>query len=250
MDNSHSEQEGKKLKLSDLKKIHKTSTDLALEIANDQPKTHEQEGEGNSPKPFTERKKLIRKIWNTLIPLEKKHKEELSEAVSNGEIDNLTQIFNERGFTRRWTEEVSRLRRVKQDGKEDSSVLLYLDANKLKQVNDQNGHEAGNEYLKKIALGLRESVRPTDIVARIGGDEFAVILQNADLSQTRELIETRIYPRLTADEVSVSIGSALIDPENPTESKEHADSAMYTAKHISRAKYGTIEYVEYGEIIK
>ena len=205
-----------------------------------------------------QRRKLLRKVWDKLIPPEMVQREELAEAIRNGEVDTLTGIANLRGFNRRLVEEKARIERAgvenQKQGKiaySTDSVIIYFDANELKKINDKKrgGHAEGNRYLQQIALALSEIARPSDTVARIGGDEFALILPTANLESTRKLWEKRIKPELIKRGLSLSAGSAPFDHDDIDGSKERADAAMYQAKAISRI-YKTNEYIEHREIIQ
>ena len=91
------------------------------------------------------------------------------------DIDPLTDVLNRRGFER----ELKRsLAYVKRYG--TSAALIYVDLDGFKPVNDRHGHAAGDAVLKAVAAALLRHVRASDVVARIGGDEFAVLLWNVD----------------------------------------------------------------------
>ena len=97
----------------------------------------------------------------------------ITELEARIDIDPLTDILNRRGFER----ELKRsLAYVKRYG--TSAALIYLDLDGFKPVNDRHGHAAGDAVLKAVAAALVRSVRASDVVARIGGDEFAVLLWN------------------------------------------------------------------------
>jgi diguanylate cyclase (GGDEF)-like protein/PAS domain S-box-containing protein len=129
----------------------------------------------------------------------------------------------------------------------DGLALLFLDADKFKQVNDTLGHAAGDEVLRTFARRLTETVRGTDFVARLGGDEFVVLLTAVDSSQTAALVAAKIIaainePMLLNEEVrtvSTSIGIAYI--ANQSMSAEallaEADAALYEAKREGRNIY-------------
>lgn len=119
-------------------------------------------------------------------------------------------------------------------------ALIYIDLNKFKPVNDQYGHEIGDQVLKVVAKRLTNSLRKCDLVARLGGDEFAVLARSVGRSGVIEGIADQIITALdqpiTIDETSIRIGSALgvvqasgsySDADDLLRS---ADSAMYEAK--------------------
>ena len=122
-------------------------------------------------------------------------------------------------------------------------AVLFLDLDGFKQVNDVHGHATGDRVLTQVAERVAEAVRSTDTVARIGGDEFAVICEDTD-TETATAVASRIQKSLEAPVaiegerflVSVSIGIALSPPYPVTELLRLADLAMYQAK---AAPHGT-----------
>jgi len=122
-----------------------------------------------------------------------------------------------------------------------TSVLLYLDLDDFKAVNDRGGHLAGDELLIKVAHTLADNLRSRDIVARLGGDEFAVIINNVDLDRGVQIAEklNAEVAAITVDgpdgplSVGVSIGATAISPRNDATIDElirQADEAGYEAK--------------------
>lgn len=132
-------------------------------------------------------------------------------------------------------------------GREDRPVaVLLLDLNHFKMINDSLGHDAGNAVLVGVAERIRTSVRPGDVVGRIFGDEFAVLLEApSDIDEARRVAE-RIQGRLQEPFeieghevlVSLSIGMALGEPaqDRPEEVLRRADLAMYSAKKNGKAE--------------
>lgn len=123
------------------------------------------------------------------------------------------------------------------------SAVLFCDLDDFKAVNDRLGHQAGDEMLRSVAGRLRRSVRAEDLVARIGGDEFLVVLQHvhgtADARATAQSILRSVQmPLVIADEMfmpSMSIGVALVHEGEEAEAVvSRADSAMYIAKRRAR----------------
>jgi diguanylate cyclase (GGDEF)-like protein/PAS domain S-box-containing protein len=101
--------------------------------------------------------------------------------------DTLTGLFSRRRFQEELEREVSRARRHGRPG-----ALLLLDLDGFKQVNDSLGHAAGDELLTRIGEALRSSLRASDVLARIGGDEFALILPDTDVAAARVVAEKLI----------------------------------------------------------
>jgi diguanylate cyclase (GGDEF)-like protein len=150
--------------------------------------------------------------------------------------DELTGLGNRRQLASRAREELLRARR---DGKPTS--LLLVDVDRLKAINDTLGHQAGDEALRLVAEALRRSCRHTDLPARIGGDEFAVLLPATNVSSAR-VLGARIHDTLRTlarrdpgepPDVTVSIGGADALPVADASLEalyRAADSALYQAK--------------------
>ncbi|MFT3864928.1 MAG: PAS domain S-box protein [Solirubrobacterales bacterium] len=110
--------------------------------------------------------------------------------------DPITSLYNRRRFEEELKRQIGRCR---EEG--ESAALLLLDLDRFKHVNDSAGHVAGDRLIRMVGRSLDERVREPDIVARIGGDEFAVILRDLDLAQARAV----------AEELRIAVGGA--DPE-------------------------------------
>ncbi len=160
---------------------------------------------------------------------------ELERLVST---DGLTPLFNRRHFM----EELERWcwRAHRYGG---SFGLLYCDVDRLKAVNDIQGHGVGDDILVGVAKALLAAVRKSDIVARLGGDEFAILLDMISAEQLaekttsmqRQLTEFTIATRGPKLGISVSVGAQLIESgARAADILEAADKAMYAHK---RSKY-------------
>jgi diguanylate cyclase (GGDEF)-like protein len=150
------------------------------------------------------------------------------------DIDPLTETLNRRGFER----ELKRsLAYVKRYGA--TAALIFLDLDDFKPVNDRHGHAAGDAVLKAIAAALCSRVRASDVVARIGGDEFAVLLWNisaADARAKAAALEAAAYAtpvvwgRSTLA-VGASAGVTVCGPtDSAAEVLARADAEMYARK--------------------
>ena len=132
--------------------------------------------------------------------------------------------------------------------KRQSSAVMFLDLDGFKEINDAHGHEFGDQVLKIVAARIRTEIRETDTVARIGGDEFVVILSGLPEIAIAERIAGSLIEQIaTAIEigenaigVSVSIGISFYpqDGENPEDLIRAADKAMYRVKHRGKNAFG------------
>ena len=167
------------------------------------------------------------------------HARRVEEAQRETAVDALTGLAAFRVLHDRLTNEVERSKRSL-----EGFAVLFIDLDYFKQVNDQFGHEAGNEVLRAVALEIRHAIRASDLAARYGGDEFVVILTRTDLSganRVGEAIRAGIegigrrlgYP---VGLVTASIGVAEYDVRRPHEGDllVQADRALYQAKSAGR----------------
>jgi diguanylate cyclase (GGDEF)-like protein/PAS domain S-box-containing protein len=149
--------------------------------------------------------------------------------------DALTGLVNRREFERRLQEAVDTAHRG-----DSSHVLCYLDLDRFKAINDAGGHGAGDAMLRETAKILRDAVRDSDTVARIGGDEFGMLLAGCPLEKARQIAddvyravnEFRFVWKDKIFNVGVSIGLVEIARDSGTaeEALAAADSACYVAK--------------------
>ncbi len=155
--------------------------------------------------------------------------------------DALTGLPNRRHFERALDREVDRVARTG-----EPTLVLVLDIDHFKRVNDNWGHAAGDEVIRVVARALAEAVRPMDTVARMGGEEFAAILPNCApafgenvaqrLRRTVERTSVAI-PLREPVQVSISIGGAYAPQwvrSSPTLWLERADRQLYRAKSEGR----------------
>jgi diguanylate cyclase (GGDEF)-like protein len=157
--------------------------------------------------------------------------------------DALTGLPN-RGYLRERLERVLGL--LKRDARRQCA-LLYLDIDRFKVINDSLGHLAGDDYLKEIAQRLLTCVREPDLVARLSGDEFAILLEDVPLPGTavrvaQRILEALARPLLIAGkelEPSASIGIAIADSgyELADALLHDADVALYRAKGLGRKRF-------------
>ncbi|HEY9106714.1 MAG TPA: diguanylate cyclase, partial [Roseateles sp.] len=142
-----------------------------------------------------------------------------------------------------------RLRQAIQGAERSGHVfaLAYLDLNGFKQINDNHGHDAGDEVLKAVAARLQGGLRGSDTVARLGGDEFVVLLSPAQASTEARPVLSRLLDALSqpitlASGAQVAVGSSLglahypIDGRTADALMRHADEAMFANKRAGRAR--------------
>ncbi|MGQ0512589.1 MAG: diguanylate cyclase domain-containing protein [Betaproteobacteria bacterium] len=155
--------------------------------------------------------------------------------------DTLTGAANRNLFSDRLKQAIARCRRGK-----GRAALLYLDIDKFKRINDSLGHAAGDALLKEFAARLMACVRATDTVGRMGGDEFAVLLEDVSEEDAPARIAEKILEAMRqpvdadgkAVVVTTSIGLALFDGDaDPEALARRADAALYEAKAAGRNTY-------------
>ena len=153
--------------------------------------------------------------------------------------DPLTEIPNRRFYYERLLQEIARARRGKH-----ALTLALLDLDLFKEVNDEVGHRGGDQVLKFFSQFLRVNLRQEDVLCRIGGDEFAIILPDTNAEQAG-IIFDRIRGKLDQIEIAIdgrfriglsfSCGVATFSPEYlPEDLIEEADHSLYSAKARGR----------------
>lgn len=189
--------------------------------------------------------RLVRIEIATDITERKQMESELDAARREAEflagIDPLTSLNNRRAFSDLGNQLLKESIRFKQP-----ASLIMFDLDHFKQINDQFGHESGDEVLLHIARLTRETVRQADIVARIGGEEFAILLPQTDLEQAGQLAE-RLRQTLMNNTVNIkgqgitttaSFGVISCDPEcdelRLDQMLADADAELYKAKNAGR----------------
>lgn len=147
--------------------------------------------------------------------------------------DTLTPLPNRRFFMRAVERAIAQLHRHG-----THAALLFIDMDRLKEINDVHGHSVGDDALVHTAWVLREKVRSGDVVARIGGDEFGVLLEYADDDGATEkaailceaIIAKPLHGRIA---ISCSAGVARLRPDDtPEAALARADAAMYEHKRL------------------
>ncbi len=157
--------------------------------------------------------------------------------------DHLTGLNNRRGFYSFGLQQMKIAKRIKKD-----NYLVFLDIDYLKEVNDTYGHAVGDRLLQGVATILRTTLRESDVIGRIGGDEFAVLAMRskgqgerglpARIEEGVQAFRLKDYPRLR---LSVSMGLVRIDPQKYQQLDDflaHADFLMYQEKR-KKERQGT-----------
>ncbi|MEN6560385.1 MAG: sensor domain-containing diguanylate cyclase [Acidobacteriota bacterium] len=188
---------------------------------------------------ITDRKTAERKLERANRKLRLTNEKLESQSLS----DHLTGLNNRRGFFTFGLQQMKIAKRLKKD-----NFLVFLDIDYLKEVNDNHGHAVGDLLLQGVAAILRTTLRESDVIGRIGGDEFAVLAmrskglaERALLARIEEGVQAyriRGYPRLR---LSVSMGLVRIDPQKYQQLDDflaHADFLMYQEKR-KKERQGT-----------
>jgi diguanylate cyclase (GGDEF)-like protein/PAS domain S-box-containing protein len=155
--------------------------------------------------------------------------------------DELTGLYNRRGFLERLQKLLSQTR--------GDTAIFSLDLDEFKAVNDTLGHPVGDQLLKAFAKRLRAAVRPGDLVARVGGDEFVVVMSGisrAGLESTARRLFEQLGHRYVIDqrEVVTAVSGGVALCHGPSEAEyavSRADVALYHAKRISPGRYQVID---------
>lgn len=185
---------------------------------------------------YTEKDKELLQFVSTQVATAIERKQLLASLQHAALYDALTDLPNRRLLLERLESALARKRRV-----QGRMSLLYLDLEKFKQVNDSFGHAAGDLLLQEVARRLKQCVRESDTVARIGGDEFVILLEDGQFSESASALAQRIRCALRQPmsiegrslQIMPSIGIALY-PEHGVAAQEllkHADEAMYFEKN-------------------
>jgi len=157
--------------------------------------------------------------------------------------DSLTGLHNRRGLFN-----LLPLAMARSNRNQSSLALLFLDLDGFKQVNDTQGHDAGDIVLLEVAMRLKKSIRQTDTASRLGGDEFTIVLENiqcgipdaTDVAQKiLQAIQLPIPIGSTTANIGASIGIAIHHPNDANTADQlvsRADAAMYEAKRKGKSR--------------
>ncbi len=154
---------------------------------------------------------------------------ELELEKRNSKIDELTGVYNRRGWNDFLRVEEERCIRY-----ESTAAIVIIDLDDLKKINDTHGHHEGDHLLKNTANCLKSIVRSFDLICRIGGDEFAILVVETSEEATNHLVE-RIDNRLRLENIAASVGWAIRNGGNSlAEVMVLADQNMYAVKSVKK----------------
>jgi len=191
--------------------------------------------------------KRIKELEEILSKERAEHKEQVKYLEEQAGIDYLTGASNRRTFERELEQSLKMIRGEEKEEREGveqpkNIALISLDLNDFKKINDLHGHLAGDEVLKKVVMLLVSLVRDTDIVARMGGDEFMILLRGADkqfAAQKVEELRTEMG-KITFDfstEIRVTASIGVVSSEDSTDIKDlyaRVDENMYAEKRLNQ----------------
>ncbi|HKJ09042.1 MAG TPA: diguanylate cyclase [Gammaproteobacteria bacterium] len=189
----------------------------------------------SGPVRYTEEDKNLLQFVSTQVATAIERKQAETRLRHMARHDPLTDLPNRTLFDDRLDVALKRARR---DG--EQLALLYLDLDGFKEVNDSFGHEAGDQVLQEVARRLARCVRASDTIARMGGDEFTVLLANIRGLECVEIVKQKIRAAIGVPfeaggrtlSISASVGTATFPDQGSDRDQlfRHADAAMYAAK--------------------
>jgi diguanylate cyclase (GGDEF)-like protein/PAS domain S-box-containing protein len=189
----------------------------------------------------TEQKQAEEEVLKLNTELELKVIERTAELASANEklkqlslYDQLTGLYNRHGFLLLAEAQLTLAKRTRRN-----LLVFYADLDDLKQINDHQGHMTGDQALIAAARALQESFRTSDIKARVGGDEFIVLVVEAD-GRDADALLSRLQERLAANQQSMSVGVVMWDAQMDVSMDDliaRADEAMYLEKRKKPGRF-------------
>jgi diguanylate cyclase (GGDEF)-like protein len=193
-----------------------------------------------SPEAFTDEEVGIIQMFADVVASAIQNARQYDQAMRESREDALTGLLNRRAF-----EEHARMLKKEQANHAKPYSLILFDVDRLKHINDQFGHLAGDEVLRLVAQAARQRVRKSDIVYRLGGDEFAVLLPQTSLAVADEVskrVETAVMEKVAyGRNLSVSAGTCEAEPhESVPLLLTRTDQLMYLAKREHHSQDETV----------
>ncbi|MGD8116688.1 sensor domain-containing diguanylate cyclase [Vibrio sp. TRT 29B02] len=171
------------------------------------------------------------------------HRKELENRLRElSEKDAMTSLWNRRKFDSEMQTQVQRTKRYK---KNEVTALALLDIDHFKRINDTYGHDCGDQVIKSVAQSLTHHLRETDIIARIGGEEFAIIMPHTSLREA-EVVVNRLRTAIHLEsELKVTVSAGLTEISHSSEqSYKRADIALYESKSSGRNRVSILPACE------
>lgn len=158
------------------------------------------------------------------------------------EKDPLTSLWNRRKFDKEMQNQSSRIKRYSAT---EVATLALIDIDHFKRINDKYGHDQGDEVIKQVAHSLGSHLRETDVLARIGGEEFAIIMPHTVLKEA-EIVVNRLRIAVNIEtELNVTVSGGLTEiSAQPKETYKRADIALYESKSLGRNRVSVLSESE------